>query len=202
MNFRAASLLVALTGFIALSLELVWARLFYFLSATRAYAFAWMLAAYLFGLALGSLWSIRVQRRCENASPSEQSASVARLVLWANIAGWLLTPLVSWVAASRTWGPFQNGIPPYVFTYPLIALAAGWLGTLLPLICHFAVPPDAKVGSRLSKLYLANIVGSGAGSLLTGFVLMEYVPLRWISWLLLFLGTAIWIATFPVSVAV
>ncbi len=193
MNFRAASLLVALTGFIALSLELVWTRLYYFLSATRAYAFATMLAAYLLGLAIGSLWSIRVQRRCENSTPAEQSASVARLVLWANIAGWALTPLVSWMAATRTWGPFQNGIPPYVFTYPLVALAAGWLGTLLPLICHFAVPPDAKVGSRLSKLYLANIVGAGAGSLLTGFVLMEYIPIRWISWLLLFLGTAIYV---------
>ncbi|HWB02119.1 MAG TPA: hypothetical protein VG796_03780 [Verrucomicrobiales bacterium] len=215
MTFRAASVLVALTGFIALSLELVWVRQYYFLSATRAFAFSFLLCSYLLGLALGSLWSIRVQKRFENGTPAEQSGSVARLVLWANVAGFLLTPLVSWIATLRmapsytadtpkavvwfieaVWGhlpQFPEWLPPWVYTYPLVAVAAGWLGTLLPLICHFSVPPDARVGSRLSKLYLANIVGSGAGSLLTGFVLMEFIPLRWICFLLLAMGVIIYV---------
>lgn len=191
MTFRAAAILVALTGFIALSLELVWIRVYYFLSATRAYAFAGLLSSYLLGLALGSLWSIRVQRKFENSSPAEQSASVARLVLWANVAGFLVAPIVSWIAAVRIHMP--EGSNPWYWSYPLVGIAAAWMGTLLPLICHFAVPPDAKVGSRLSKLYLANIVGSGAGSLLTGFVLMEYIPLRWISFLLLALSVLIYV---------
>ena len=191
MSFRAASILVALTGFIALSLELIWVRVYYFLSATRAYAFAGLLSSYLLGLALGSLWSIRVQRKFENGTPAEQSGSVARLVLWANVAGFLVAPLVSWIAAVRIHLPPESH--PWYWSYPLVAIAAAWLGTLLPLICHYAVPPDAKVGSRLSKLYLANIVGSGVGSLLTGFVLMEYIPLRWISFLLLALGVAIYV---------
>ncbi len=215
MTFRKASLLVALTGFIALSLELVWVRQYYFLSATRAFAFAILLCSYLLGLALGSLWSMRTQKKFENGTHAEQSGSVARLVLWANVAGFLLTPIVSWVAALRmaptldpagpgwlasmvhaVWGSmptFPNWLPAWSYTYPLVAIAAGWLGTLLPLICHFSVPPDAKVGSKLSKLYLANIIGSGVGSLLTGFVLMEYIPLRWICFLLLFLGVAIYV---------
>ncbi len=191
MSFRAAAVLVALTGFIALSLELIWVRVYYFLSATRAYAFAGLLSSYLLGLALGSLWSIRVQRKFENGTPAEQSGSVARLVLWANVAGFLVAPLVSWIAATRI--SMEPGSHPWYWSYPLVAIAAAWLGTLLPLICHYAVPPDAKVGSRLSKLYLANIVGSGVGSLLTGFVLMEYIPLRWISFLLLTMGVVIYI---------
>ncbi len=215
MTFRAASVLVALTGFIALSLELVWIRQYYFLSATRAIAFSFLLASYLLGLALGSLWSIRVQKRFENGTSAEQSGSVARLVLWANVAGFLLTPLVSWIASLRMapvttdqtpgfvvgmvqfiWGhlpEFPNWLQPWAWTYPLVGLAAAWLGTLLPLICHFSVPPDARVGARLSRLYLANIVGSGAGSLVTGFVLMEYLPLRWICYLLLALGVVIYV---------
>ena len=76
------------------SLELVWIRLYYFLSATRAAAFALMLCAYLVGLALGSLWSIRVQRKFEHEPPPAQSAGVARLVRWANVAGFVLTPVV------------------------------------------------------------------------------------------------------------
>ena len=191
MSFRAAAALVAFTGFIALSMELIWVRVYYFLSATRAYAFAGLLSSYLLGLALGSLWSIRVQRKFESGTPAEQSGSVARLVLWANIAGFLVTPAVSWIAALRTSLPPESH--PWYWSYPLVGIAAAWLGTLLPLICHFAVPPDAKVGSRLSKLYLANILGSGAGSLLTGFVLMEYIPLQWISFLLLAIGVLIYV---------
>jgi len=191
MSFRGAAVLVALTGFIALSLELIWIRVYYFLSATRAYAFAGLLSSYLLGLALGSLWSIRVQRRFENGTSAEQKGSVARLVLWANVAGFLVAPLVSWIAALRVYLP--EGSHPWYWSYPLVAVAAAWLGTLLPLICHYAVPPDAKVGSKLSKLYLCNIVGSGMGSLLTGFVLMEYIPLRWIGFLLLALGVVIYV---------
>ena len=62
------------------------------------------------------------------------------------------------------------------------------LGATLPLICHFAIPPDDKAGARLSYLYLANILGSGAGSLLTGFVLMDKFSIQNISVLLAFLG--------------
>src|SRR6478609_9491002 len=150
MTFRKAAILVALTGFIALSLELVWVRQYYFLSSTRAFAFSFLLCSYLLGLALGSLWSIRVQKRFENGTPAEQSGSVARLVLWANVAGFLLTPAVSWIAALRMaptvtdqtpgavvwfvnafWGhlpQFPNWLPAWSYSYPLVAVASAWLG--------------------------------------------------------------------------
>lgn len=189
MSFRSALVLVAFTGFNALSLEILWSRLYSFLSASRAPAFAGMLGFYLLGLALGSLWSIRFQKRHETEGNQQRNAAVARLVLLANGAGFLLAPVVSWLAM----------IVPYGWTYPLVMLVSGVMGTLLPLICHFSMPPDARVGSRLSKIYLANIVGSGAGSLLTGFVLMEYLTLRWISLLLLAISAVIFIALHPVG---
>lgn len=187
MSFRSALVLVAFTGFNALSFEILWSRLYSFLSASRAPAFAGMLGFYLLGLALGSLWSIRFQKRHEAEGNDERNAAVARLVLWANAAAFLLAPVVSWLAM----------IVPYGWTYPLVMLVSGVMGTLLPLICHFSMPPDATVGSRLSKIYLANIVGSGAGSLLTGFVLMEYLSLRWISLLLLAISAGIFIMLHP-----
>jgi hypothetical protein len=155
MSFRAAALLVALTGFIALSLELVWVRVYYFLSSTRAYAFAGLLCSYLMGLALGSLWSIRVQRKFENGTAAEQSGSVARLVLWANVAGFLVAPLVSWIAALRT--SMEPGSHPWYWSYPW-CIAAAWLGTL-PLSA--TVPPDKS--ARGYQTLSRNIVGSGIG---------------------------------------
>ncbi len=189
MTFRSALVLVFLTGFSALSFELLWARMYYFLSESRAYAFAAMLCFYLLGLALGSLWSMRLQKRLEHAAGPQQAAGVGGLVYWASVAGFALAPVVSWLASLRI---YTGSMPVYPFTYPLVAVVSAIMGILLPMICHFAVPPDEKVGQRMSWIYLANIVGSGMGSLLTGFVLMEYVPLRWISVLLLGVGMLVY----------
>jgi spermidine synthase len=69
----------------------------------------------------------------------------------------------------------------------LIGSAA--LGILLPLLCHYAIEPDDRAGARMSYIYLANIIGSGAGSLVTGFILMETLALWQIVAVLLFAGT-------------
>jgi spermidine synthase len=40
-------------------------------------------------------------------------------------------------------------------------------------VSHFGIAPDDRAGARLSYVYLANIVGSAAGSLVTGFVFLD-----------------------------
>jgi spermidine synthase len=56
---------------------------------------------------------------------------------------------------------------------PLVALAAALLGAVFPVVSHEAIPPDARAGARVGILYLANILGSTAGSLATGYVLLD-----------------------------
>jgi spermidine synthase len=68
------------------------------------------------------------------------------------------------------------------------------LGTLLPLLCHSAIAADARVGARISYVYIANIIGSGLGSLITGFLLFEYLPLWRIQQVLLLLALTLSIA--------
>jgi spermidine synthase len=89
----------------------------------------------------------------------------------------------------------------YVMTLPLIGIAAGLLGTAFPLLCHIAVPPDARVGAGLSWLYVGNIIGSALGSYLVGFVLMDIWGLRTIELSLALAGlgvaVALWMAATP-----
>ncbi len=168
--------LAALSGFIALSWEIIWARLFNFVTGSRAPAFGAMLGSYLLGLALGSLWSMRWQKW--NAVESERS--LFRLFAWANVAAFFVVPLASWLVV---WLPEHFYLPggfdfqSWFWTLPLVMAASALQGTILPLLCHVAIPADEKAGARLSYVYLANIVGSGAGSLLTGFVLMDALTL-------------------------
>ena len=61
--FALALLLAALSGFIALTYEIVWARVYSFATASRPVAFGLMLGSYLVGLAFGSLLSRHWQNR-------------------------------------------------------------------------------------------------------------------------------------------
>ena len=164
--FSLALLLTAACGFIALAFEIIWARLFNFVSGSLAPAFATMLGGYLFGLALGALFSRRWQWLNAGESPGPWQA-LARLVMASNIVGFLIPPLASGLILITHWVHFL----------PLIILGSALLGTVLPLLCHLVISADRRAGARMSYLYLANIIGSATGSLVTGFVLMDYFKL-------------------------
>jgi spermidine synthase len=168
-----AWIISAATGFLALSWEIVWMRLYNFTTASRAIAFGLMLGSYLLGLALGSLWSRRWHgtRKPDAESSALSVRSLGYLILWSNAAAFLVVPLVSWIVTYLWW--------PY--TLVLVLACAALLGTVLPLLCHIVIPPDEHAGRALSGIYLSNIIGSGAGSLITGFVLMEHFELLWLT---------------------
>lgn len=172
LPMRAALLLSAVAGFIALSYEILWFRAFSFSSAGDARSFALMLGAYLLGLALGSAVS---RRFCASHAVHDGGAlmrTIGTFVVAANLAGFLVAPLLA-LAVTLIWH-YAGGL---VF----VVLAAGALGTVFPLLCHVAIPPSQRAGQGLAYLYLANIVGSAAGSFITGFVLMDGLPLATIS---------------------
>ncbi len=174
--FRTALLWSALSGFLALSWEIIWSRVFNFASASKAPVFGYMLGSYLLGLALGSLWS-----PCLLARTGDLRTKLARWVLFASIAAFLVAPFTAIAATQIFW---ECG-------YLFVILAGALLGLAFPLLCHAAIPPGNNTGSQLSRLYLANIIGSGAGSLLTGFLFMEWLSLHHLS-LLLFIVSLLW----------
>ena len=172
---KSASLLAFLSGFIALSYEIVWYRALSFMSEGRAETFALMLGAYLAGLALGAL---AVRRLCRG-----DRASVLKplflLTLGANLAGFLVVPALGWLAVhDLSWKRGLWGV----------GAAAAALGAIFPLVTHAWIDPDARVGRRVSYVYLANILGSTSGSLITGFLLMDHLTLGGLHVLLAFLG--------------
>jgi predicted membrane-bound spermidine synthase len=171
--FRTALLWSALSGFLALSWEIIWSRVFNFASASKAPVFGYMLGSYLLGLALGSLLSPRLLKQ-----GSELRSKLARWVMFASVAGFLVAPFTALVATRMFW---ECG---YVF----VIIAGALIGLTFPLLCHAAIPPGKDTGSQLSRLYLANIIGSGAGSLLTGFLFIEWLSLQLLSVLLLVLS--------------
>jgi spermidine synthase len=176
--FSAALLLAAATGFISLGYEIVWYRVYSFVSEGGAKGFAFVLGAFLAGIAFGSLAS---RSLCRHAGADGGAARIAAVVLLANLLGFLSIPSIALAARHVD----------YLWTLPVVALSAGLLGAAFPLVCHVAIAPDSRAGAAMSYLYLANIVGSALGSLLVGFVLMDFWPLRAIVVLLALLGIAV-----------
>ncbi|HYA89555.1 MAG TPA: spermidine synthase [archaeon] len=169
IGLATAMLIAGIAGFIALGFEIAWFRVFSLAAADRAPAFALLLSTYLAGIAAGSYVT-------EKLTEKQDSAAIVRVVgallLVAGGISAYLPPLV---------GELMWRKIPFLASAPAFFLTAGLLGSVLPLVCQLAVTPDEQAGRRVSLVYLSNIIGSALGSLLIGFVAMEYFGLREIS---------------------
>ena len=58
----------------------------------------------------------------------------------------------------------------------LVYLIARLWGTLLPSLAHLGVAADARSGFRTGVLYLTNIGGAAAGSIITGSMIGRRIP--------------------------
>jgi spermidine synthase len=163
MSFFVAIVVVGLAGFLSLSYEILWFRVFSFTAESLPTVFGVLLGTYLLGLALGALASRRFVVDPRERGADAQIRAVVLALGASALAGYLVVPGLAWLAALGLW-PLGFG---------LVAVAAALFGLVLPVVSHLGIAPDEAVGARLSYLYLSNIVGSALGSLLTGFVLAD-----------------------------
>ncbi len=181
MGFAVALVVAAAAGFIALSYEILWYRVISFASWGLPGAFGLLLAAYLFGLAIGSRIAGAFCKDKTQAGDTGQLRALAAFTFVANLLAWLVVPAFGWSAKKYDW-------PPALIA---VAVAAALLGAILPLVAHFGIKPDDKAGANLSYIYLANIVGSAAGSLITGFVFFDIWSIQTIGAVLACIGMAL-----------
>ena len=181
-GFGLSLIVVALAGFIALGYEIVWFRLFSFANAGRAETFAYLLAAYLAGIGVGSLVSERLART--SRPPQDFVRFVSTFVLVANLIGFLVAPALAEVVRRTD----------YRYALIAVAIASAFLGATFPLMCHASVRADRRAGSRMSYLYLANIIGSALGSFIIGFIWMDRLTIQQIAIALAIVGVLLSIA--------
>src|SRR5258706_207916 len=79
------------------------------------------------------------------------------------------------------------------------ARASGTSGGVMPRLSNCATAAHDRPRKRLSYLYVANIVGSAAGSLITGFVFMDKLTTMQTSSLLVCVGFAVAAALYVAS---
>jgi spermidine synthase len=197
--------LYALSGFVALSLEIVWFRVLDVAVKSTAFTFGTVLAVYLLGSALGALAAARLVSRLRRPLRAFLLAQCALLAL----AVLPLVVIVALPADTRGLSWFVDYWAAYDF-FPLghdpDAASIVRLYVVAPLLLFFvptvlmgvsfpilqrAVHDDAATsGRKVGVLQAANIAGCVAGSLLVGLVSLKYLGTPGTLRLLLALGLA------------
>jgi spermidine synthase len=159
--------LAAAGGFVSLSYEIFFFRTVSYAAGSSAPAFAMTLSAFLLGLASGAR---QAGRDCATLTRGRAMQRAVAALIKANVLGFLFLPLLDHLLA---W--LGSGIIGVMIL--LVYLVARFWGSLLPYLAESGVAADGEAGMRTALLYLANILGSTAGSIITGFVLMDRLGL-------------------------
>jgi predicted membrane-bound spermidine synthase len=182
--------LYTLSGFVALSLEIVWFRLVDVAVKSTAFTFGTVLAVYLLGSALGSLLSaaqVHRIRRPLRAFLLVQCGilALAALPLVITVALSPDTPALRWFVsywADYAFFPLGHVADrtSIVHLYVVLPVALFFLPTVLmgvsfPVLQRAVQDDPATSGRKVGALQAANIAGCTAGSLLIGLVALQYL---------------------------
>jgi predicted membrane-bound spermidine synthase len=192
-----AYVLVFAAGFIAIGYEIVWYRVIGVLVKDSPYAFASVLAVYLLGIALGSLWIHKFLARNPSASRRDLFFTVQFLIgltVLLTFTGYYYLSKhapVQWLThlsfstelhpslALFTHHPGRHWFScAYllldVFLWPLAFLfvPTALMGASFPLISSLALSRRGGEGRAVGTTYFFGVIGNVLGGLLTGFVLL------------------------------
>jgi len=160
--FPLVLLLAAATGYVSLSQEILWVRAIGYATGGRPQVFGHVLGFFLIGIAFGALLGKWVTR-----NPTVQPLTFMAGTLFASALVYYVSFPVNGLLI--TWSE-NLGLAGF---HCAVALVAFLIGGVFPVLCHTGIQARQAVGVSLSRVYVANIVGSTAGPLLTGFVLLN-----------------------------
>ena len=166
---------IALSGAGALGAEVVWTRLMGMLLGATVYVFSVILAVFLIGLALGSLFGSWLLR-----ATSPRAALGWCQVLLAGGIAW-----TAWIIADSLpfWpiNPMLTISPWHIFQLDMVRCLWAILpptllwGASFPLACAAAARPGEDPAKVVGGVYAANTLGAIVGALATSLVLIPWI---------------------------
>ena len=188
-HFRLVSLAVALSGFCALSAEVVWTRLLSLMLGPTVYAFCIILAVFLVGLGAGSAAGAGLARSTANARAALGACQLlltvaigwAALMLGCSLPFWPINP-----SLTRNLGViFQLDLARCAWV--LLPATCLW-GASFPLALAAAASGRGDPGRLVGRIYAANTLGAIIGALACSLLLIQSLGTRQIERLLIVLS--------------
>ena len=177
---KLSMLAFAVSGFVALSFEVLWTRTLTLVFGSSTYAFSTMLVTFLIGLAVGTAVMTKIQDKIE------------RPVFWVGAilcgiagAGFLTACMFNelpWMFLSQAQKlPSDAGASWFLLTLNRFFISSAVMfpptilsGMIFPLVIRiYAARPD-HIGESVGKLYSLNTLGCIIGSFTCGFILIPF----------------------------
>jgi spermidine synthase len=183
-NRRLFLVLYFFSGFAALTYEVLWTRLFTRLLGATTLAVGLVLACFMLGLAWGSrFWGRFIDR---GGSPARV---YAYLELGIGVYA-LLLPLLLKLAGQFYQYIYQSHTLPisiiqllnFSGSFLLLLLPTMLMGGTFPVLAKFMVPDSDYLGSSISYLYGANLLGAVGGCFTAGFWWISRLGVRGTNW--------------------
>lgn len=180
---RQLAFLLALffsSGACGLTYQVLWLRLLSLVFGVTVYAASTVLAAFMTGLALGSMLAGPVLQRVRRPL---LIFGVAEILVGLSA---LATPL-ELDAAAMLYEKLHRTAPDtfamltfarLVCSFLVLLLPTMLMGLTLPVLSASRVVREAHLGSRISALYAINTAGAVTGAVLTGFVLIGSIGMQ------------------------
>lgn len=173
---------IGISGATAMAYELVWIRILAVVLGSSTYSFALMVAAFITGIALGSMAAGMMPRLRRNPIAAFAAAETAiGLALAAGIPLYERLPYVFWVwsslfvrSESLVWLHYFTN---YSLCFAVMVVPTFFFGMTLPLAIR-SVGRGDRVASDAGFVYGANTLGTLAGSVATGLVLVPVLGLH------------------------
>ncbi len=168
---------IGISGFCALAYEVLWTRILVFFLGSTTYAFATMLAAFLFGIALGSLLFARWVDKL-----SSRAMSIFGIIqLGIGFFALLLMPAFEELyGMSRAFQSTFGGGRFWAFfsCFLVMSVPTFLMGASFPLVTKIYTGSAAQLGRSIGNVYAVNTVGSILGSFCAGFVFIPLLGIR------------------------
>ena len=171
----AAGLAAFVSGLVGLGTEVAFHRVLSVLAGSSAYAFATMLAAYLFGIAGGSALGARLADRARDPGRA-LALALAGLALGTGVTLRLLDA-GAWQAAGKVAAALP-GLSAWSYSFELggclvvLLPTTIALGIVIPLVARVTAAVPEGAGARFGGAYALNTLGAVLGAALTGLVLV------------------------------
>lgn len=179
-GFPTWAVLVFVSGFAIVALEILWVRVAGVIAQYTAYSFATILGTFLLadglGMVLGAVWLKRLKD-----TRAAFFAVQALATLYALASIWLVYALAGsdwWEALLATEVTRHYGLPlaaALLVTVLLVAPPSLLLGVSFPLAQQAVQTDLSTIGWRVAAVQVANILGNAAGSLATGLVALHWL---------------------------
>ena len=161
------------SGFVAMSLEILWLRHLTFFFRDTIYLYTGILTMFVLGAGLGSLaaglWRVSLPSPVRTLAWVLTGVGVSSL-----IATYLPIPAAQWLATVNE----GSGLVTLAVLALLLGLPTTLMGATFPLVSRIVTGDARRAGRSIGVAYAVNTVGSILGTLAGGFVLFPVFGLQ------------------------